>query len=217
MKKRLFAILGFCLFSLNVLFAEGEPKALILGDSISMGYTKPVTEILRGKAEVRRPNANCGSTLAGLEKLDTWLAGGPWKVIHFNWGLHDLCYRSPDSKGRGNRDKVNGKISVPLEQYEQNLETLVERLEKTGAKLIFATTTLVPEGEGGRFAGDDLKYNAVAEKIMKKHGVSIDDLHALSKTFAPELFQGPGNVHYKPEGYKKLAEQVAACISRELP
>lgn len=217
MKKGLFAILGFCLFSLDVLFAEGEPKALILGDSISMGYTKPVTEILRGKAEVRRPNANCGSTLAGLEKLDTWLAGGPWKVIHFNWGLHDLCYRSPDSKGRGNRDKVNGKISVPLEQYEQNLETLVERLEKTGAKLIFATTTLVPEGEGGRFAGDDLKYNAVAEKIMKKHGVSIDDLHALSKTFAPELFQGPGNVHYKPEGYKKLAEQVAACISRELP
>jgi lysophospholipase L1-like esterase len=112
---------------------------------------------------------------------------------------------------------VNGKISVPLEQYEKNLETLVERLEKTGAKLVFATTTVVPDGESGRFAGDDVKYNAAAEAIMKKHGIPIDDLHALSKTFAPELFQAPGNVHYKPEGYRKLAEQVAASIARELP
>lgn len=200
-----------------VLLAEGEPKALILGDSISIGYTKPVVELLRGKAEVRRPNANCGSTLAGLEKLDKWIEGGPWKVIHFNWGLHDLCYRNPDSKAQGSRDKVNGKISVPLDQYEKNLETLVERLEKTGAKLVFATTTIVPEGESGRIAGDDVRYNEAAEAIMKKRGIPVDDLHALSKTFAPELFQAPGNVHYKPEGYRKLAEQVAASIARELP
>ena len=205
---------GFCS---SALLAEGEPKALILSDSISIGYTKPVVELLRGKADVHRPTANCGSTLAGLEKLDTWIGGGPWKVIHFNWGLHDLCYRNPDSKAQGSRDKVNGKISVPLEQYEKNLETLVERLEKTGAKLVFATTTVVPDGESGRFAGDDVKYNAAAEAIMKKHGIPIDDLHALSKTFAPELFQAPGNVHYKPEGYRKLAEQVAASIARELP
>jgi lysophospholipase L1-like esterase len=208
-----------CLFGFfsHAVYAEGEPKALILGDSISIGYTKPVVELLRGKADVHRPNANCGSTLAGLEKLDKWIEGGPWKVIHFNWGLHDLCYRNPDSKAQGNRDKINGKISVPLEQYQKNIETLVERLEKTGAKLIFATTTVVPEGETGRFAGDDVKYNAAAEAVMKKHGISIDDLHALSKTFAPGLFQSPGNVHYKPEGYQKLAEQVAASIARELP
>lgn len=204
-------------FCSSPLLAEGEPKALILGDSISTGYTKPVVELLRGKADVHRPNANCGSTLAGLEKLDKWLEGGPWKVIHFNWGLHDLCYRNPDSKAQGGRDKVNGKISVPLEQYEKNLETLVDRLEKTGARLVFATTTVVPEGESGRFAGDDVKYNAAAEAIMKKHGIPIDDLHALSKTFAPGLFQAPGNVHYKPEGYQKLAEQVASSITRELP
>lgn len=208
-----------CLFALCdfVLRAEDAPKVLILGDSISIGYTKPVTEKLRGKAEVHRPNANCGSTAAGLEKLDAWLAGGPWSVIHFNWGLHDLCYRNPEAKVQGNRDKVHGTVSVPLEQYEKNLETLVERLKKTGAKLIFATTTLVPEGEAGRFAGDDLKYNAAALSIMKKHGVPVDDLHALSKTFSPGLFQAPGNVHFKAEGYQKLADQVAAHIARELP
>ncbi len=217
MKNLLFLLAGLLVLPLGTLRAEGEPKALILGDSISIGYTKPVAEKLKGKADVRRPNTNCGSTVLGLEKLDAWLEGGPWKLIHFNWGLHDLCYRNPEAKGQGNRDKVNGKISVPLEQYEKNLETLVERLEKTGAKLVFATTTIVPEGEAGRFVGDDLKYNAVAQKIMKKHGVAVNDLHALSKTFGPELFQAPANVHYSAAGYEKLAEQVAATIARELP
>lgn len=192
------------------------PKALILGDSISIGYTPVVVERLKGKIDVRRPKANCGSTVAGLANLDKWLEGGPWQVIHFNWGLHDLCYRNPEAKAAGNRDKVNGKQAVPLAEYEKNLEQLVERLKKTNAKLVFATTTIVPEGETGRFVGDDLKYNAAALKIMQKYGVAIDDLHATTKSFGPELFAGPGNVHFKPAGYEKLAEQVVASIEAAL-
>lgn len=167
---------------------------------------------MKGKAVVSRPKANCGNTQAGLANLDKWIAGGPWDVIHFNWGLHDLCYRNPESKEQGHRDKVKGTLSVPLPEYEKNLETLVERLKTTGATLIFATTTVVPEGEAGRFVGDDVKYNAVAERVMKKYGVLINDLHATTKAFGPELFVGPGNVHYTKEGSTKLAAQVMASI-----
>lgn len=188
------------------------PKVLILGDSISIGYTPLVVEGMKGKAVVSRPKANCGDTKAGLANLDKWIAGGPWDVIHFNWGLHDLCYRNPESKEQGHRDKVKGTLSVPLPEYEKNLETLVERLKAAGATLIFATTTVVPEGEAGRFVGDDAKYNAVAERVMKKHGVLIDDLHATTKDFGPELFVGPGNVHFTKEGSAKLAAQVMASI-----
>ena len=58
--------------------------------------------------------------------------------------------------------------------------------------------------------------NAVAEKIMKTHGVAPNDLHALSKSFAPELFQAHGNVHFKTDGFEKLAAQLAAKIVPEL-
>lgn len=196
--------------------AEDLPKALIIGDSISMGYTQPVTDALKGTAVVSRPKANCGSTVAGLANLDKWLQGGPWDVIHFNWGLHDLCYRNPESKTQGKRDKVNGKQAVPIAEYEKNLETLVKKLKETGAKLVFATTTVVPEGEAGRVVGDDDKYNAAALRVMARYGVEINDLHALSKTFGPELFVGPDNVHFKPEGSEKLAAQVADSIKAAL-
>ncbi len=199
------------------------PNVLIIGDSISIGYTPAVRELLAGKANVLRPMrpdgkapVNCASTITGLKELESWLGDTKWAVIHFNWGLHDLCYRNPEAKA-GNRDKVNGKISVPLPEYKANLETLVRRLEKTGARLIWASTTKVPEGEAGRFAGDDRKYNAAAAEVMRRHGIAVDDLYAASTEAPDSEWLGPGNVHFKPEGYRRLARQVAGAIERNLP
>ena len=193
------------------------PHVLIIGDSISIGYTKPTIELLKDVANVERVKANCGDTKRGLQNLERWLGKTDWDVIHFNWGLHDLCYRHPDSKTQGHRDKVNGTISVPLAQYEKNLEALVKQLEKTGATLIWATTTPVPEGEAGRVVGDDLKYNQAAKKIMKKHSIKINDLHQLASEFDAPHWAGPGNVHFKQAGSNNLAQQVAKEIKAALP
>ncbi len=192
------------------------PKVLIIGDSISIGYTPHVKQILKGKAVVIHHKGNAQHTGTGLKKLDGWLGGKEWDVIHFNWGLWDLCYRSPNSKVQGRRDKTKGKVTTTSEQYEKNLEQLVARLKKTKATLIWAHTTVVPEMEAGRIVGDDKKYNDVAAKIMKKHGVTINDLHSLTKDFSPALFVGVGDVHYKKDGYKKIGQQVASTIQKAI-
>lgn len=192
------------------------PNVLILGDSISIGYTVAARDGLKGKANVIRPRANCGDTRMGLKGLAGWLGNTRWDVIHFNWGLWDLCYRNPESKEQGNRDKVNGKLSVPPEEYERNLEELVGRLKATGARLIWASTTVVPEGEAGRFVGDDVKYNAIAARVMQRHGIPIDDLHALSKSFAGKYSTKAGDVHYTREGSQRLAAQVVSQIEAAL-
>ena len=90
---------------------------------------------------------------------------------------------------------------------------LVVRLKKTNARLIWAHTTFVPEKEAGRKMGDDVKYNEAAARVMKKHGIPINDLHALTRSFPAELFVRPGDVHYKPEGYRKVGRQVAVTIA----
>lgn len=192
------------------------PNVLMLGDSISIGYTPPVMELLKDVANVQRPK-NCGNTTSGLRKIDGWLGDTKWDVIHFNFGLHDLCYRHKDSKEQGHRDKVNGKVSVSLGRYRKNLEALVVRLEATGATLIWASTSPVPEGEVGRVAGDELKYNRVAAEVMTAHGIAINDLHALASTFDGSLYEGPGNVHYLKAGSELLGKQVADSIKQVLP
>ena len=214
--KALFAgvliLLGSTLSAAEEAKSDVKPaNVLIIGDSISIGYTRYLSKMLKGRAVVKHNQGNAQHTGTGLKKLDKWIGKTKWDVIHFNWGLWDLCYR-----GKNNRDKVNGKITTPIDQYEKNLEQLVLKLKKTGAALIWAHTTVVPEKEEGRFVGDDKKYNDVAAKIMKKHGVVINDLHALSKSFPAELFVGPGNVHFRKSGSTKLAEQVSIKISEAL-
>jgi hypothetical protein len=51
---------------------------------------------------------------------------------------------------------------------------------------------------------------------MKRHGIVINDLNALSDSFPPELFTAPGNVHFKKEGSRKIGQAVAQKISEAL-
>ena len=55
----------------QVVDAPALPRVLIIGDSISIGYTKPVQEILAGKANVHRIPGNGGGTDEGLANLAT--------------------------------------------------------------------------------------------------------------------------------------------------
>ena len=92
---------------------------------------------------------------------------------------------------------------------------MVERLKKTGAKLIFATTTPVPDGTGIRAKGDAVIYNRAAERVMKRHGVPINDLYSFALPRLKEI-QTEQNVHFNPQGSELLAEQVANSILKAL-
>jgi acyl-CoA thioesterase-1 len=181
------------------------PRVLLIGDSISIGYTLPVREKLQGEANVHRPPMNCGPTSRGVKHLDEWLGDGNWDVIHFNFGLHDLKFME------------DGERQVPLDEYEDNLEQIVARLTQTGAELVWASTTPVPDPVGGppRKSEDVVRYNAVAEAIMHEHSVVIDNLYEFA---LPQLkvIQKPENVHFTASGSEVLARQVAESIRQAL-
>ena len=195
---------------------EGLPRVLLIGDSISIGYTVEVRKNLAGKANVHRIRGNGQTAAFGAQNLPKWLGDQKWDIIHFNWGLWDLCYRHPESKVQGRRDKVNGTVSATPEQYRKDLEACVVQLKMTGAKLIWCAITPVPEGEAGRKMGDDLKYNAIAEEIMKKHGVAINDLHGHALEKLPGIATKPGDVHFNKDGNVWLAKKVAAEIEKAI-
>ncbi len=191
---------------------SGLPRVLLIGDSISMGYTLPVREALKGKANVHRPPINCGPTTTGLKSIDQWLGDGKWDVIHFNWGLHDLKFISVTDQSS---QETKQRRQVPPEDYEKNLRQLVARLQQTGAKLIWRNTTPVPHGAAGRVVEDAAKYNAIAESIMKQHNIDIHDMYSLVQPRMNELMLKE-NVHFTEEGYDALATEVANAILQSL-
>jgi len=218
---------------IDVADESGQPRVLLIGDSISIGYTLGVRQKLKGLANVHRPPENTGDTAFGLTRLDGWLGQGHWDVIHFNFGLHDLKYL--DAKGNYVSPEKGTQVASP-KVYGEQLRALTLRLKATGAKLVFATTTPVPVGTKGRVAGDEKAYNAVAMGVMKDLEVPVDDLcgfvveqqmkkappagpdvkHAKGNRQADGI-QCHANVHFTEQGYQQLSEQVAASIQKVLP
>ncbi len=202
------------------------PKVLLYGDSISIGYTPTVRKELEGKANVYRIFNNGGSSdtfIPKMEKLkqtmfQPYLKGGwdfKWDVIHFNVGLHDLKYLK-----NGKLDAVNGKQVNSIEVYKENLEKICLYLQKEHpkAKLIFATTTAVPdEGADGRISGDSEKYNIAAREVLAKFpAIEINDLYSFTKPNAAEWHIKPHDVHYNTLGKTAQGKQVANVIAKKL-
>jgi len=201
--------------------AAKQPRVLIIGDSISIGYTPFVKELLTNKATVVHAPGNSAATVTGLKRLDLWLGKEKWDVIHFNFGLHDMKYIDPATAETDMAKLVaveKGKQWVPVEQYEPNLKALVQRLKQTGAKLVWCTTTPVPVGAGGRIPGEEAKYNAAALRVMQAENVPVDDLCAFVGAPQDRTAMGgrPKDVHYTDPGYKALAAEVVKAIEKAL-
>jgi acyl-CoA thioesterase-1 len=189
--------------------AANLPDVLLMGNSISIGYTPYVREALAGKANVYRLPENGRDVPKALKELPKWLAGDGWEVIHFNWGLHDLKYLKD-----GKLD-MEGEQNISPERYRELLNQLVLELRKTKAQLIWATTSYIPEGSQGRVRGDEVRYNEIAAEVMAQYpDILIDDQYSLTAAHLQE--QQPRNVHFLPEGMKRQGEQVAAKIEAAL-
>jgi hypothetical protein len=215
--RRLF-IKNAGLFGLAASFPNlgiGQPKkllrVLIVGDSISVGYTPHVKEMMKEEAYVEHPVENCQGTKFGVQKIDKWIGTEPWDVIHFNFGLHDLKHVDPVTGL--NSEKPEDPYQSDPKKYKENLEEIVGKLKASKAKLIFATTTPYPDKPDGpyRKATDVLEYNKIALKIMKKNKIPVNDLYSF---ILPDLaaLQLPKNVHFKKEGSEALAKKVVEAI-----
>lgn len=173
------------------------PRVLLIGDSVSRGYTQATRKLLAGKANVHRAPENCGPTANGLKKIDVWLGTSKWDVIHFNFGIHDRA--------------------TPAADYTKRLETLLTRMKATGANVIWATTTPVPpDTKDGPIAATQIEEkNKIALEVMKRNSVAIDDLNAF---ITPHLAkaQNPKDVHFNSEGYELLGSEVARSIEAAL-
>lgn len=173
------------------------PRVLLIGDSVSRAYTLGVRHALASKANVHRAPENCGPTANGLKKLDVWLGSGKWDVIYFNFGIHDRA--------------------TPLADYEQRLSEIIVRLQKTGAKIIWASTTPVPRDDSKKQTPESIiERNVVAARVAHAHGLPIDDLFAFITPYVAET-QKPGDVHFTDRGYELLSQHVAATLTSQLP
>jgi sialidase-1 len=181
------------------------PNVLLIGDSISIGYTETVRKKLQGEANVLHPPTNCSTTTNGVRELKSWLGNKAWDVVCFNFGLHDTSI------------KKDGKYRCPIDQYEENLTAIVRELEKTGATLLWCSTTPIPQERTDRtdllprFDRDVVRYNAVAKRIMDTKRIKMVDLYSWTRPKLDQI-QIPADIHFTPQGYRAIAGHLSHKI-----
>lgn len=202
------------------------PRVLVVGDSISMNYHDAAKAKLQGVANYHRVEGNAGPSDRGVSCIELWLGnyrekGLHWDLIQFNHGLHDLKQFYDKETGK------YGKHQISIEQYQENLEKEIAILKRTGATLMWCSTTPVPNNSVGTWDGvtmgrrkdEELVFNKAALEVVKRHpDILINDLNAAVREAAathPEFagWNKGTDVHFwrRPE-----QEVVGQAVAREI-
>lgn len=192
-------------------------KVILLGDSIRMGYDDYVKEYLEGEVEVVYNEWDNGRFAAyTLWQANQLLRENPDAcLVHWNNGYWDMHAEFPMPEEL-----------FPVEEYQHLLRRIIRLCRHCGCKVVFATTTPVPEkgvssdntGTGAMIAYDNeqvKRYNQAALEVMADEGVPVNDLYGLCMQHE-NLYKCEDNLHLTEEGYRACAMQIANVIREQL-
>lgn len=198
------------------------PRVLVIGDSISMNYHDAAKAALEGIANYYRVEGNAGPSDRGVACAELWLGdhqqkGLHWDLIQFNHGLHDLKQHYDPSTGS------YGAYQSTLEAYKANLEKEIAILKKTGAKLMWCSTTPVPNDSNGvwtapmgRKKDADLIFNQAALDVIRQDPeIRVNDLNAFVRnTAAFDTWRKGSDVHFWGREEQALVGKAVADAVR---
>ncbi len=200
------------------------PRILVVGDSISMGYRRYITEHYKGKAYVdywvggswlNGANSILGQDPALKKAWTGVLALGPYDAITWNpmglhvWNPKHVPHRSPADK---------------MPQMIQALVDHIMAVKSDKTRLIWVTTTpFCMPGRKGKEVGkidEDMsdfivKYNAICSGVVAKHGIPQVDLWAFAEKNLDKV--GGDGVHWTGEASKLMADLLIQEIDKHLP
>lgn len=154
-------------------------NVLIIGDSVSIGYTPHVATALSDIALVQHApwggDGGAEETAYGIQCLDYFLHSPSGMdiepdLVYFNWGLHDGPMQNATIPGQ------NGDAMLYLPQLTTLVEMLVNFTSTRKTKLIFGLTSgmICNVQEDGCV----ITLNNGAKTIMEQYSIPTVDLHA---------------------------------------
>jgi len=195
-------------------FSTEMPNCVILGDSISIGYTPFVAawmtnDTVQHKCAVQHSpwdttDGGAEDTGYGFDCLQHMLSSPKLvelkpDVIQFNFGLHNTA---PPGKAKP------GQSGYP-QDYAPQLTLIADELLKTGAKLLFVLSTPVPYSVEENDIIVELNQQAVS--IMTERSIPILDLYSAVIDVCGQVpfwncsislnRDDDHNLHYTQEGY----------------
>jgi hypothetical protein len=131
--------------------------------------------------------------------VDEVLGDLPYDLVHINYGLEALHAAEPQS----------------LQDYRATVRALVDHVAQQGARIIWATTTPIPEEAAGYVRGGAARFNAAVKGFVNDRRCFLNDLHSYVALRDTDMMR-PGGVEMTPAGNALLGSVVAGRIAEVL-
>ena len=176
-------------------------KAVLLGDSIRLGYGPATAELLKDEFEIFQPDDNsrfCHYMLRQIFDYKNHLSQAD--VIHFNCGHWDLCELFGDGP------------FTPQEEYVRVMKKIGGMLLSFTDKVIFSTTTPVRNENIYNSNARVKEYNDLIVPEFQKMGIVINDLNSLLADDIEKYIRADDKIHLTDEAIKLCSRQTAGYI-----
>ena len=187
-------------------------KALLLGDSIRMGYCKYVKQAFLSSAEIVYPEDCCRFSAYTLRYLGTWKSetgcDSNLDVVHWNAGLWEVLRL------------LDGKVQTTPEEYRNNIDRICKilKIQYPQAKIIFATSTAVQEHlyTGYKRYNQDIRtYNQIAIDVVLSNDGEINDLYSVTEKISEDFYSDA--THFNTmKGTQLITDQVISVLENAL-
>lgn len=189
------------------------PNLVVVGDSISIGYTGPLYALLGSEYDVRHPQDNGRNSWYTSQHVGVWTSSAD-SIVVWNNGVWDCTDRAWHDEHIA---------FAPWEQYgttdteyETNLIATATQLKQNGSRVLFMTTTEAAYYENGPYAeGREVRLNEIAKRVLPPLGVEVYDLYTFAKAI-PNAHPNITDVHFEKSASKLMAEYIVKAIHGEI-
>lgn len=199
-------------------------KIVFLGDSITAGGVSP-----KGYVTVIKNTLNEKHKELGIEIVGAGVSGN--KVPNLQARLEkDVLAKKPtivviyigiNDVWHGLNDPSKG---TSKEKFEEGLKDIIEKIKKSGARVILCTPTVIGEKKIGTNKGDTLldEYSDISRKVAKDTDSKLCDLRKafvdhLAKNNEGDKDKGvltTDGVHLNEAGNKLVAETILTVLAK---
>ena len=195
------------------------PRILVIGDEISRGYRRFITEHFFGRAYVDYwlgggwgdPNSVKGESSKVKASWTGVLSNGPYDVI--SWNASTLYLWTPAHPER-----------CLESNFSDNMSEIIEHIRKTsyGSRLIWVRCTpyTTPVADGPSLLNAEkserlVKFNKITDEVMAKYGIPEVDLYSLcEKNLDKASKDGAG---WGADASQLMADEIIKEIEKVLP
>jgi lysophospholipase L1-like esterase len=219
-----FTLLSFVSCSSGYFSLRNNDRIVFFGDSITQLGVKPngYIALIKDSLTMKLPSIEIigagigGNKVPDLQaRIDTDVIAKNPTIVVIYIGINDVWHSI-----------TPGRVGTPKDKYEAGLEEIIGKIQKTGARVILCTPTVIGEKKNGKNQLDAKldEYSGISRRVAQKTKIELCDLRNAFVSYLK--LHNPNNAekgilttdkaHLSDKGNRLVAAELLKALKQQM-